>query len=663
MPSLPRSLRAPRPRVRRVLSPLLESLESHLVPAGAGLAGSAIPAVIMQPLIQVEAAPVGADSGPGQIAGEETPWGMSPQQIGTAYAFPGITPAAGTGQTIAIVDAYDDPDLLDSSAADFASSDLAQFDQEYGLPSPPSFEKLNEQGGAAGLPGTDPVGAGTAGNWEEEEALDVEWTHAMAPGASIILVECNSSSSADLYQGAMTAASLPGVSVISMSWGCAEFNGETSFDGDFTTPAGHQGVTFVASTGDDGSPGMYPAYSPNVVAVGGTSLTTLGDDAYGGETAWPDGGGGTSTIEPEPAFQGGAQGSGMRTIPDISFDADPNTGVSVYDSYNDTSGQGPWEKIGGTSLGAPCWSALIATADQERVAEGGTTLDGPTQTLPALYSLADGDFHDITAGSNGAFSAGPGYDEVTGLGTPVADLVVSGLASYDIAPQLAMTADPPAVVTAGEPFAMTVEVETPGGSLDAGYLGTVTIRLASNPGGDTLGGTLTATADDGFAVFSGLTLTDAAAGYTILATTEGPAVATTTPFTVTASTPDQLVIVASPTGTTTGLTVSVEDPFGNVVTTFSGSVTVQGSGDTGHGRTAARRTNLISTTASQGVATFTRVKLGPKGRSYALQVAADGLDATTVINLESKPAVAKSRKDAVRVARTSARPAFHHAAR
>ena len=193
----------------------------------------------------------------------------------------------------------------------------------------------------------------------------------------------------------------------------------------------------------------------------------------------------------------------------------------------------------------------------------------------------------------------------------------------------------------------------------------MTIRLASNPGGDTLGGTLTATAHDGLAEFSDLTLTHAAVGYTLWATTEGPAAAATAAFAVTAAAPAQLVIAASPpTGNSTGLTVSVEDLFGNVVTTFTGSVTVQGGGNAGHGRTAARH-NTLSTTASQGVATFTRLKLGPKGRSYVLQVAADGLTATTVISLESKSAVAKSRKDPDpgRPNRAEAGPTPHHAPR
>src|SRR5262245_46673911 len=103
--------------------------------------------------------------------------------------------------------------------------------------------------------------------------MDVEWAHALAPAASIVLVECRSSGGPDLYAGAKTAASLPGVTVVSMSWGAVEYAGEGGYDGNFTTPAGHPGVTFVAATGDNGAPGLYPAYSPNVLAVGGTTLT------------------------------------------------------------------------------------------------------------------------------------------------------------------------------------------------------------------------------------------------------------------------------------------------------------------------------------------------------------------------------------------------------
>ncbi len=624
---------------------------------------SAIPAIAMQPILKVDSSGFGGSPNATLSWSEETPWGLSPQQILSAYSLDDIPLGAikgdGTGQTIAIIDAYDDPSLVDSSAAGFSTSDLARFDQQFGLPDPPSFLKINQFSSSSNLPATDPSGPGTPGNWEEEEAMDVEWTHALAPQASILLVECSSNSSPDLYQGASAAASFAGVSVVSMSWGCGEFNGEETFDSNFTTPSGHQGVTFVASAGDAGSPGMYPAYSPNVVAVGGTSLTLSGGNSYGGETAWSNGGGGISLSEPEPVYQRGAQGTGMRTIPDIAFDADPNSGVSVYDSYNDTAGNGPWKKIGGTSLGAPCWTALIAIADQGRVAQGAATLDGPSQTLPVLYSLAAGDFHDITAGSNGGFNAGPGYDETTGLGSPVADVMISDLASYNIAPQLAVTAGPPDVVTAGQSFGLTVQVENPDGSLDVGYLGNVTISLAGNSGADTLGGTLTVTSRDGVAIFSGLTLTHVADGYTLWATTDGMAAAATTPFAVAAAAPAGIAIATSPqAGNTASLTLSVEDIYGNVVTTFAGSLTVQLGGKAGHGRTSRHKT--LSAIASQGVVSFARVKLGPTGRGYAVQASGAGLNAETVITLDANPAVAKLRTQKVRVIRSPSKTVAEH---
>ncbi len=114
--------------------------------------------------------------------------------------------------------------------------------------------------------------------------------------------------------------------------------------------------------------------------------------------------------------------------------------MAVYDSWNDTDGSGPWIEIGGTSVAAPAWAGLIAIANQGR---GGASLDGATQTLPALYNLPSADFHDITSGSNGDFSAGPGYDEVTGLGTPQANLLVPALAAYGAATKMAITAEPP----------------------------------------------------------------------------------------------------------------------------------------------------------------------------------------------------------------------------
>ena len=351
--------------------------------------------------------------------GTTFPVGYSPQQIQAAYGLDNIvfgSPSGlkgdGAGQTIAIVDAYDDPSFVNSTASNFSSSDLAQFDQAFGLADPPSFTKYNEQGKTSPLPGTDPAGAGNLdGNWEIEEALDIEWAHAIAPAASIDLVEATTDSNNNLFATVATAASLPGVSVVSMSWGVDEYSGEQSIDSTFVTPSNHQGVTFVAATGDSGAPGYYPAYSPNVVAVGGTTLPL--DDAGdypgtdpGGEVAWSGSGGGISKYETEPSYQKSVQNTGHRTIPDVAWDADPNTGLPIYDSYNDVDKSGPWVTVGGTSIGAPSWAGLIAIVNQGRVAAGGKTLDSsvsgtsnPTQTLTALYNAPSDRFprHSFTA--------------------------------------------------------------------------------------------------------------------------------------------------------------------------------------------------------------------------------------------------------------------------
>jgi subtilase family serine protease len=378
------------------------------------------------------------------------PVGYTPQQIQTAYGINQLygTIGNGAGQTIAIIDAYDDPAFVDSTASNFDSSDLHQFDVAFGLPDPPSFIKLNQNGGTT-LPGVDP--AGPPNDWEGEEALDVEWAHAIAPGANIILFEANSGSTSDLFTAVATAAAYPGVSVVSMSFGSPEMSTDPSSNSIFTTPAGHQGVTFLAAAGDTGSyePGTttvavnYPAASPNVLSVGGTNLQLNPDNSYKSETAWGNGtssgtqggsGGGISQFEPEPGYQSLVQSTGQRTVPDVAFDADPASGVAVYDSY-DNGASTPWAQIGGTSLAAPSWGGLIAIADQGLVAAGGTTLNGPTQTLPLLYNLYQtqpGDFHDITSGSNGAYSAGPGYDEVTGLGSPAANLLIPALIGLQV---------------------------------------------------------------------------------------------------------------------------------------------------------------------------------------------------------------------------------------
>jgi subtilase family serine protease len=374
--------------------------------------------------------------------------GYTPAQIRTAYGFTNVSfgtssvSADGAGQTIAIIDAYNDPNI---------ASDLAVFDSEFGLATA-NLKVVNQTGGTK-LPATN-------GGWAGEISLDVEWAHAIAPGADILLVEANSENTDDLMAAVDYARTVPSVSVISMSWGgseTADFAGgaestsQTAYDADFTTPAGHQGITFLAAAGDSGSQAgvEWPASSPNVVAVGGTSLTLDSGGDYESETAWSGTSGGYSTVETEPSYQESAQSTGYRSVPDVAYDADPNTGFAVYDSVPDDGSVG-WGEVGGTSAGSPQWGALIAIADQGRVLDGQSTLDGATQTLPDLYALYGTPgtsaydtyttyFNNIvTQGNDGngfgfghhyhpQGTAGVGYNTLTGLGTPHATDVIDAL--------------------------------------------------------------------------------------------------------------------------------------------------------------------------------------------------------------------------------------------
>ncbi len=390
--------------------------------------GSAVPTFMIKPGTHPLAVPA---TQPGTAA----PY--TPQQVATAYGvnqilFNGVV-GNGQGQTVAIVDAYNNPTIVADANTFSSEFSLPQFNGTNG----PTFKVLNEDGGTT-LPQNS-----APGGWDVEESLDVEWVHSMAPMANIILFEADSSDGSDMYTAEATAAAFPGVSVVSNSWGGDEYSTETQDDSTyFLTPPNHQGVTILASTGDDGTPAGFPSFSPDVVAVGGTNLQIQQDGTYTSESAWSDTGGGISVYEDLPSFQAGINGANQasktkRDVPDVAADADPNSGVWVLDTY-----AGGWFVVGGTSLACPLWAGMVSIADQGRVLAGEGTLNGATQTLPMLYGLPKSDFNDVTTGSNGTYSAGIGYDLVTGLGTPKANLLVPDLAGYGAQQPPKITAPP-----------------------------------------------------------------------------------------------------------------------------------------------------------------------------------------------------------------------------
>jgi subtilase family serine protease len=311
------------------------------------------------------------------------PTGLSPATIKSVYNFP-TSLTAGAGKTIAIVDAYDDPT---------AESDLAVFSSQYGLPACTTangcFKKVNQTGGTS-YPRKDP-------GWALEISLDVQWAHAIAPGAKILLVEAKSNSFSNLLAAENYAKAH--ALYVSNSWGASEFSGETSYDSYFEPPTG---VSIFVSSGDNGTPAEYPSSSPNVISVGGTTLS-FANGSFTGETGWSGSGGGCSVYESKNAAQqtGSVNCNGKRATPDVSLDADPASGVSVYDttSYQGRTG---WWTIGGTSASAPMWAARSAVA-------------GATVNASYVYGNSI-TYRDITSGSNGA-SAGVGYDLVTGRGS------------------------------------------------------------------------------------------------------------------------------------------------------------------------------------------------------------------------------------------------------
>jgi kumamolisin len=314
----------------------------------------------------------------------------------------------GGSRAIAVVDAYDDPN---------AFADLQAFSAQFGVraPTPTSFQVVYAPSGGATPgsctgPATQPQNAAIFG-WDVEESVDVQYAHAMAPKATLYLVEAQSNYDTDLDCAVTVASSLvasAGGGEVSMSWGGTEFPEETASDPIFTT----HGVVYLAATGDD--PGViYPSASPNVVAVGGTSLSTnFNTGNFEFENSWQAAGGGASAFESRPNYQDriarlvGTQ----RGVPDIAADANPYTGVWVADSL--VFGPGTWYIVGGTSLAAPTVAGIVNAA--------GSFAPSSVSELNTVYRTPFG-FNDITVGNCGPYMgswAAPGWDFCTGVGSP-----------------------------------------------------------------------------------------------------------------------------------------------------------------------------------------------------------------------------------------------------
>lgn len=329
-------------------------------------------------------------TGPNAVA---APAGYGPGQLQTAY---GITAASSTTTTVAIVDAYDNPNL---------ANDLATYRSTYGLPACTSatgcFRKVNQNGGTS-LPKTN-------ASWGQETSLDVDMVSANCPTCKILVVEANSASSANLAAGVNAAVKLGAVAV-SNSYGGAESSGESTYAPSYN----HPGIAITASSGDSGYGAQSPASYGTVIATGGTTLKLTATNTRSTETVWSGAGSGCSAYESQPSWQTGVASAGCakRVIADVAYDADPNTGVAVYDTFA-YRGQTGWLVFGGTSVASPAIAAIYAR---------GGNLSG----YPAQYTYGkSANLYDVTSGSNGTCATAylcngeVGYDGPTGLGTPI----------------------------------------------------------------------------------------------------------------------------------------------------------------------------------------------------------------------------------------------------
>jgi subtilase family serine protease len=326
--------------------------------------------------------------------------GYGPADLQAAYGLTAASASEGAGQTIAVIEAYNDPS---------AEADLAVYRSQFGLPpcGTGCFTVVNQAGAAGPYPKNNQ-------GWASEESLDVDMVSAICPNCKILVVEANSEADANLGEAVDTAASL-GANAISNSFASPESKSDLKFNKSYFD---HPGVAVTAGSGDNGYEVEYPAASPYVTAVGGTTLKRSSSARGWTETAWKGSGAGCSVEEPKPTWQKDS-GCSQRTVADVSFDANLSTGVAAYDSdcslENEFEGicfQG-WGIAGGTSVGAPAIAAIYGLAGNSSVVHGANIAYADPRALNNITSGSDG-----TCSPKYLCTAGPGYNGPTGLGTP-----------------------------------------------------------------------------------------------------------------------------------------------------------------------------------------------------------------------------------------------------
>jgi len=638
--------------IRHACLAQIESLESRI------MLSNTTPAALPNPPVPLPPLPIGTEPLQGVVG---TPISLSPammnQLLGIDQIFYSsngtVEQANGQGQTIAIVDAYGSPTI---------ANDVATFDAHWGLSNADgggnfflTVQALAPTVNTISEPQTDING------WALETSLDVEWAHAIAPGAHIDLVEAPSDSLLDLLDADVYANALPGVTVNSNSWGSSNLSliEPDRYDGFLTTPQSkidiNEGVTVFFASGDIGGSFNYPAASDQVIPVGGMTtdvdlqgnLLTLGD--------WT-GSGGAEDTNYTPAYN----------EPLVSMDADPETGVWIYDTTPSPADgfAGGWNVIGGTSLATPLWAAYMSTIDQGLVLEGQATPTSP-QVFQDIEIAGEGSpfYFDQVQPTNKLNtyplwpSTGPVPDGAnipsnanTGFGLPntelLTDLFVSGPSSFAFLERQVAPTDPgiapsngitsfgaslprisfvsgPTTVVAGQTMSpLTFDVNTDTNTLNTAFTGAVTLSVLN---GATLMGTVTVDAVGGVATFSNVSIDITGSGFVLEATASGVIPAQAAPIAVSPAAATQMIVSAEPTSiwqysTTTPVAVTLEDAFGNHAVNNDSTVTLSvavGPG-TFSGATTAPVIN--------GVATFTGLGFNVAG-AYELELTDPGLPA------------------------------------